>query len=89
MPYPGTKSSSGSEPDGPENISVVAGDAQVTISFDESAYKGKDGTVTYRATLNPGNISSTNAASPITVVGLTNGTAYAIEILAETPSRGC
>ena len=59
---------------------AVGGDSQASISFTSGATGG--GTVTYTVTSTPGNITATGSASPITITGLTNGTAYTFTVRA-------
>jgi len=71
------RDSGGKKPTTPTIGTATAGNAEATVAFTASTYSGK-ATVTYRATSNPGGISSpggitaTAASSPITVTGLTN-----------------
>ena len=86
MPILGTSSSrGGGTPTAPTSVSATAGNAQAVVSFTASSYIGK-GNVTYTAISSPGNITATGT-SPITVTGLTNGTAYTFTVRA-TSSTG-
>ena len=70
--------SSNQVPGVPTGVSAVRGDSQVVVSFTAPA-----GTVTgYTVTSNPEGITATGTASPITVTGLTNGTAYTFTVVA-------
>ena len=62
--------------------SVTAGSGSVSVAFNEPTYKGK-GSVTYIATSSPGGLTATGT-SPITVTGLSNGTAYTFTITVTT-----
>jgi hypothetical protein len=62
--------------------SVTAGSGSVSVAFTEPTYKGK-GSVTYTATSSPGGLTATGT-SPITVTGLSNGTAYTFTITVTT-----
>jgi len=80
------KDSGGKKPTPPTIGTATAGNAQATVTFTASTYRGKSGTVTYRVTSNPGSITATGAGTPIVVTGLTNGTSYTFTVRAETPS---
>ena len=69
-------------PDVPTNIVAEAGDAQAIVSFTPPANDGGSAITSYTVTSTPGNISQTSTASPITVTGLTNGTAYTFTVVA-------
>lgn len=71
----------GGEPGAPPLVIATAGDGQVTVSF--TAPVSPDAPVTgYTATCNPGGVTATGADSPITITGLTNGTAYTCAVTA-------
>jgi hypothetical protein len=59
----------------------ATGSGQATVTFTAGATGGKT-VSTYTATSSPGSITGTNSASPITVSGLTNGTAYTFTVTA-------
>ena len=80
----GVAGTTGGVPGAPIIGSATAENGQATVSFTPPAYTGKGGTVTYRAISSPGGISATSTSSPITVTGLTNGTAYTFTVRAET-----
>ena len=69
-------------PTAPQNPAVVLpGNTVVQVSFSPPVYTG--GAITqYTVTSNPGNLSQTGAASPITVGGLTNGVNYTFTVTA-------
>jgi hypothetical protein len=71
----------------PDYIRATAGNAQATVSFTAPSNGGSPISY-YTAISNPGNITATGAASPITVTGLTNGTAYTFTVTA-TNTAGC
>jgi hypothetical protein len=52
----------------------------VTVAFTANGTGGK--TVTYTATSSPGGFTGSSSGSPITVTGLTNGTAYTFTVVA-------
>lgn len=84
---PGNTSSQGKKPTTPTIGTASAGNAQATVPFTESTYRGKNNAGTYRATSSPDSIAGTCAApcSSITVTGLSNGTAYTFTVRLETP----
>jgi hypothetical protein len=67
-------------PGAPTGVTATAGNAQATVSF--TAPAASCGITSYTVTSSPGNITATGAASPITVPGLTNGTAYRFTVTA-------
>lgn len=70
----------GGTPTAPTIGTATAGDASATVAYTASIYTGK-GAATYLATSSPGSLTGTGA-SPITVSGLTNGTAYTFTVKA-------
>ena len=76
---PGTTSSQGKFADFPTSVSATAGNAQANVSFTLPAYDGK-GVATYVATSSPSSITGSGASSPITITGLSNGTAYTFTV---------
>jgi len=69
-------------PDPPRNISVQAGYQQVTVTFTAPTYTGESPIQTYTVTSSPGNITKSGTSSPITITGLTSGTAYTFTVKA-------
>jgi hypothetical protein len=61
---------------------ATAGNAQATVSFTAPASNGGAAITGYTVTSSPGNITATGSASPITITGLTNGTAYTFTVTA-------
>ena len=55
----------------------------VSVAFTPSTYIGKS-TITYTATSSPGSLTGTGSGSPITVSGLTTGTAYTFTVAGTT-----
>jgi len=76
---PGTTSSQGKFADFPTSVSATAGNTQANVSFTLPAYDGK-GVATYVATSSPSSITGSGASSPITITGLSNGTAYTFTV---------
>ena len=83
MPIIGNASSGGKKPGTPTIGTATAGDASVTVAYTAPSYTGKGGAVTYTATSSPGSLTGTGS-SPITVSGLSNGTAYTFTVKATT-----
>jgi uncharacterized repeat protein (TIGR02543 family) len=69
-------------PGAPTNITVSAGNGQATVSFTPPANAGSSAITGYRVTSSPGGFTASGTASPITVTGLTNGTAYTFSVQA-------
>lgn len=85
MPIIGNDSSGGKKPTTPTIGTAVDGGTGTTVSvpFTPSSYIGK-GTIQYTAISNPGSFSATSSGSPITVSGLTTGTAYTFTVKGDT-----
>jgi|LakMenE18May11ns_1017448.scaffolds.fasta_scaffold9953747_3 hypothetical protein len=85
MPILGANSSGGSRPSAPVIGSASDGGTGTTasVAFTPSTYIGK-GTINYTVTSSPGNFTATSASSPITVSGLTTGTAYTFTVQGTT-----
>ncbi len=69
-------------PGAPTIGTASAGNAQATVSFTAPVSNGGSAITGYTVTSSPGSISGTGTASPITVTGLTNGTAYTFTVTA-------
>jgi titin len=69
-------------PGAPTGPAGTAGNAQATVAFTPPLYTGGSPIISYTVTSNPGSITQSGAASPITVTGLTNGTAYTFTVKA-------
>ena len=68
-------------PGAPGGVTAVAGHGAATVRFTAPAAHGSPITG-YTVTASPGGAHATGSASPITVTGLTNGTAYAFKVTA-------
>jgi large repetitive protein len=73
----------GMQPSAPTIGTATGGDTTASVAFTASSYIGK-GTITYTATSSPGGLTATGASSPLTVSGLTNGTAYTFTVVGNT-----
>jgi hypothetical protein len=71
-----------SAPGAPGSVSATAGNGQATVSFTTPPTNGGGPISSYTVTASPGNATATGAASPLTVAGLTNGTAYTFTVTA-------
>jgi uncharacterized protein (TIGR02145 family) len=69
-------------PGAPTISTATAGNAQASIAFTAPASDGGSAITGYTATSNPGGLTGVGTASPITVTGLTNGTAYTFTVTA-------
>ena len=81
-----TSTSVVSPPDAPTGLSATAGDGQATIAFTPGADNGAAIT-NYQYQLDGGEwvaLSPADTSSPVTITGLTNGTAYQVRLRAVT-----
>ena len=70
-------------PGAPTSVSATAGDASATVAFVAPTFVGIPPPITgYLATSTPGGFTATGASSPLTVTGLSNGTAYTFGVQA-------
>jgi hypothetical protein len=63
-------------------VTAAAGNASATVSFTAPASNGGSPITSYTVTASPGGATASGSASPITVTGLTNGTAYTFTVTA-------
>lgn len=84
-PLPGTEPSP-SVPGAPTGVTATPGDSSATIAFTPPASDGGSTILTYTATATPTGggtqLSGTNAASPLTITGMTNGVEYIVTVKA-------
>ncbi len=69
-------------PAAPTGVSAIAGNASATVSFTAPADTGGSAILNYTVTSSPGNLIAVGTSSPVTVSGLSNGTAYAFKVTA-------
>jgi hypothetical protein len=69
-------------PDAPTIGTATGGDASASVTFTAPANVGGSAITLYGAVSTPNNISANSATSPISVAGLTNGTAYTFAVWA-------
>jgi hypothetical protein len=72
------------QPTAPTSVSASAtSGGNATVSFTASTNPGK-GSGNYVATSNPGSITGSASSSPISITGLTNGTAYTFTVVKQS-----
>jgi len=69
-------------PGAPTGVSATAGNAQATVTFAAPVSNGGSAITGYTVISSPGGFTATGSTSPITVTGLTNGTAYTFTVTA-------
>lgn len=69
-------------PGAPTAVSATAGDRSASVSFNAPSSNGGATITNYTVTSSPGGMTGTGSSSPITVNGLTNGTAYTFTVTA-------
>ena len=72
----------GAVPTAPLAVNATAGDGQATVSWLPPFPNPTPPTTTYTVTSSPGGVTASAALGPITVTGLTNGTAYTFTVTA-------
>lgn len=73
---------SGQASSAPTIGTATAGNAQASVAFTAPSSNGGSTITGYTVTSSPSGITGTGSASPITVTGLTNGTAYTFTVTA-------
>jgi len=71
-----------SVPGAPTGVSAVAGNAQAIVTFSAPSNNGGSSITGYTVTSSPGGLKGAGSVSPITINGLTNGTAYTFTVTA-------
>ena len=70
-------------PGAPTSVTATGGNASASVAFTAPTNTGTPaGIASYTVTSSPGGFTGTGASSPITVSGLTNGTAYTFTVTA-------
>ncbi|SEG64072.1 S-layer homology domain-containing protein, partial [Paenibacillus sp. UNC499MF] len=75
-------------PSAPVNVSAAAGNGQAVVSFTAPVSDGGSVITGYEVTASPGDKVVSGTASPITVTGLANGTAYTFTVKALNEAGG-
>ncbi|MFP5042343.1 fibronectin type III domain-containing protein [Parasediminibacterium sp. JCM 36343] len=71
-------------PGAPTAATATAGNGQATVTFTAPASTG-GGVTSYTVTASSGGFTASGVSSPLTVTGLTNGTAYTFTVTATNP----
>jgi hypothetical protein len=69
-------------PNAPTIGTATGGNASASVAFTAPANVGGSAITSYAVQSTPGNVGASGASSPITVSGLTNGTAYTFRVTA-------
>ncbi len=80
--YFGLNQPTSTVPAAPTIGTAVTGNARATVNFTAPVSNGGSAITSYTATSSPGNFTTTGSASPLIVLGLTNGTAYTFTVKA-------
>ncbi|MFS3130405.1 fibronectin type III domain-containing protein, partial [Nocardioides sp. Bht2] len=70
------------KPGAPTGVTATAGNGQATVSFTAPVSDGGSAITSYTVAADPGTATKTCDASPCTVTGLSNGTAYTFTVVA-------
>jgi hypothetical protein len=70
-------------PNAPTSVTATAGTSEASVAFTAPTNVGGSAITNYYAVSSPGGFVGSSATSPITVTGLTNGTAYTFTVFAE------
>lgn len=70
------------KPTAPTSIVATPGDGQAIIQFAAPLNAASANIIGYTVTSTPGNITASGIKSPITIIGLTNGTSYQFKVVA-------
>jgi hypothetical protein len=77
----GAQGSAGHQPGTPTiGTASTSASATASVTFTAPSYLGKPTGTSYIATSNPDAITGTSSTSPISITGLTNGTAYTFTV---------
>ncbi|GEM_PF-684803 len=69
-------------PSAPQAVTATAGNGSAMVSFTPPTSNGGSGITGYTVTSSPGGLTASGSSSPITISGLTNGTAYTFSVTA-------
>lgn len=78
----GSTAAAATAPGAPTIGTATGGDTSASVTFTAPASNGGSAITGYTVTSSPGGLTATGAASPLTVTGLTNGTAYTFSVTA-------
>jgi hypothetical protein len=73
-------------PGAPTIGTATAGNANASVTFTAPTFTGRRAITSYTVTSSPGGFTGTGASSPVTVSGLSNGTAYTFTTVAKISS---